>query len=257
MSIFNIRPKNMQHAKTTLPTIALVSLLILPKASYAETCKIDDARILIDIGHTDLTPGAISARGRTEFSYNLNLSKVLYQSLLSRGFKQVFLNQIAGRENLNNRVARLNAFQPDLVISIHHDSVVSYYQQSWIYNGNKNKFSDNFKGWSLLVSTQGNKSVKSLSLAKKIAEQLLSQGLPFSNHHAEPIKGENRLFVAPSLGIYKYDNLAVLKLSNAPAVLVEAGIIVNRDEEIALSSHERQSAIAGSIANGAYEYCKS
>jgi hypothetical protein len=50
-------------------------------------------------------------------------------------------------------------------------------------------------------------------------------------HHAEPIKGENRELVNPELGIYRFDDLIVLKSAAMPAALLECGVIVNRSEE--------------------------
>ena len=66
----------------------------------------------------------------------------------------------------------------------------------------------------------------------------------------------SRRIVDRSRGIYRYDNLAVLKFASAPAVLVEAGIILNRDEELALATEARQSRNAAAIAEGVSAYCR-
>jgi len=43
----------------------------------AEGCKRTSAfRVIIDVGHTEKAPGAISARGVREFVFNLNLAGV-------------------------------------------------------------------------------------------------------------------------------------------------------------------------------------
>ena len=52
-----------------------------------------------------------------------------------------------------------------------------------------------------------------------------------SLYHAEPIAGENRPLLAPPPGRASLDGLAVLKTATMPAVLVEAGVIVNPDDE--------------------------
>lgn len=63
-------------------------------------------------------------------------------------------------------------------------------------------------------------------------------------HHAEKIAGENRELLDPINGIYVFDDLVVLKNSDAPAVLLEAAVIVNPDDEKKASSSQYQNKIA-------------
>jgi len=51
-------------------------------------------------------------------------------------------------------------------------------------------------------------------------------------------------------GVHYYDNLIVLKTARTPAVLVEAGVILNRDEELRMRSEETRKRIAGAVAQG-------
>ena len=73
------------------------------------------------------------------------------------------------------------------------------------------------------------------------------QGLTPTLHHAEPIKGENRELVNPDLGIYRFDDLIVLKSATMPAALLECGVIVNRAEEAELLTEERQQKAVAAI----------
>ena len=73
------------------------------------------------------------------------------------------------------------------------------------------------------------------------------QGLTPTLHHAEPVKGENRELVDPTLGIYRFDDLIVLKSSAMPAALLECGVIVNRMEEAELLTEERQQKVVAAI----------
>jgi len=50
--------------------------------------------------------------------------------------------------------------------------------------------------------------------------------------------------------VHYYDNLIVLKTASTPAVLLEAGVIVNRDEELRVQSEEVRRRIAASVADG-------
>jgi N-acetylmuramoyl-L-alanine amidase len=56
-------------------------------------------------------------------------------------------------------------------------------------------------------------------------------------------------------GVYRYDQLVVLMRTQMPAVLLEAGSISNRDEELQMASAERQDVIIGAVTAAVKEYC--
>ena len=57
-------------------------------------------------------------------------------------------------------------------------------------------------------------------------------------------------------GIYDADNnIAVLYESRMPAMLLEAGMIVNRAEEHMLSSPTRRATVAGAVAGAVERFC--
>ncbi len=56
-------------------------------------------------------------------------------------------------------------------------------------------------------------------------------------------------------GVYRYDQLVVLRKTRMPAVLLEAGSISNRDEEVAMQSPERQEMIASGVTEAVKEFC--
>ena len=62
--------------------------------------------------------------------------------------------------------------------------------------------------------------------------------------------GVGRPWADEQNGVYYYDNLVVLKYTRLPAVLLEAGVIVNRDEERELASPTRRSLTADAVAAG-------
>lgn len=76
------------------------------------------------------------------------------------------------------------------------------------------------------------------------------KGLQPSPHHAENIQGENREWADKENGVYFYDDLIVLKTAAMPAVLLEAGVIVNKEEEQAVQTPERRNIIATAIEAG-------
>jgi N-acetylmuramoyl-L-alanine amidase len=62
--------------------------------------------------------------------------------------------------------------------------------------------------------------------------------------------------VDASAGVYRFDELVVLKETRMPAVLLEAGSIINRDEELALASPERQALISDAVVDAVAVFCR-
>ena len=75
-------------------------------------------------------------------------------------------------------------------------------------------------------------------------------GFSPSLYHADPIPGENKPFADRMNGVHYYDNLIVLKTARTPAVLLEAGVIVNRDEELKAQAEETRKRMASAVAQG-------
>ena len=76
-----------------------------------------------------------------------------------------------------------------------------------------------------------------------------ASGVPFSPHHAENVPGEGRPIVDRADGVYLHRELRVLKLASMPAVLLEAGVIVNRQEELEIASANRRLNTARAVAS--------
>jgi hypothetical protein len=84
-----------------------------------------------------------------------------------------------------------------------------------------------------------------------------ASGVPFSPHHAENVPGEGRPIVDRADGVYPHRELRVLKLASMPAVLLEAGVIVNRQEELEIASANRCLNTARAVASAFAEFCTS
>jgi hypothetical protein len=56
-------------------------------------------------------------------------------------------------------------------------------------------------------------------------------------------------------GVYSHDELIVLRKSQMPAVLLEAGSIINREEELLMSSPEHQSLISAAVIDAVESFC--
>ena len=123
-------------------------------------------------------------------------------------------------------------------------------------SGKHETFSDRFKGHSIFVS-DGNLDPKdSLLFGSMLGQQLKARGLQYTPHYTESLMGRWRhTLLDADAGVYRYDTLFVLKKTQMPAVLLEAGSIVNRDEELALASPERQQLISAAVVDAVDSFC--
>ena len=116
--------------------------------------------------------------------------------------------------------------------------------------GAESYYADEFSGFSLFVSRKNPQAEASLRCASTIGAALKEEGLHPSPHHAENIAGENREWADEGNGVYYYDELVVLRTATMPAVLLEAGVIVNRREEEVIQQPRMRSAISAAVERG-------
>src|SRR5712671_1318614 len=88
-------------------------------------CDPQKFRIVVDVGHTAESEGAISARNKAEFIFNLRLARVIEEKLRADGFAatRLLVTEGKARRSLVKRVATANNLPANLLLSIHHDSV--------------------------------------------------------------------------------------------------------------------------------------
>ncbi len=230
----------------------------LPAWGAAEkACDKSDFAVALDVGHGKKRYGALSARGVKEFDFNLRMARLIAKELQHRGVCRVFLINEAGKNvSLSSRPALAAKKGADVFLSVHHDSVQPHYLKTWEYNGKKRRYCDKFRGHSLFVSTQNPNFRESLRLARLVGEELRDQGLAPTLHHAEKIKGENRELLDKENGVHRYDALTVLRRARVPAALLECGVIVNRDEELALSDPVHMMRIAEAVGDALVRFCE-
>ena len=222
------------------------------------TCDRSAFRLILDVGHTPKAFGATSARGQHEFDFNLRLAKVIEQKLISGGFDKAMLLVTEGRSGrgLVQRVAHANKASADLFLSIHHDSVPDRFLEKWQFEGRQHTFSDRFKGHSIFVSHQNGNFAASLLFGRLLGQQLKARGLQYTPHYVEKFMGHRqRQLLDAEAGVYRYDQLIVLKDTRIPAALLEAGSIINRDEELAMQTPERQGLIAAAVVDAVDNFC--
>jgi N-acetylmuramoyl-L-alanine amidase len=223
-----------------------------------EPCNRGQFRVILDVGHTAEVPGAISARGVGEYHFNLWLAQEIKQRLLDAGFTSTALLVTSGpaKPSLIKRVALANRSPAHLFLSIHHDSVPTWFIETWEYEGKASRFSDRFKGHSIFISNENSEVKASLLFGKFLGQQLKARGLQYASHYTEPfMRTRQRELVDTDAGVYRFDQLVVLRKTRMPAVLLEAGSIINRDEELLVASPERHSLISDAVTKAVEQFC--
>jgi N-acetylmuramoyl-L-alanine amidase len=195
--------------------------------------------VAVDVGHHAAQPGVISASGRPEFEYNRDLALEVKAELERLGMQVRLIGEHGDYAVLHHRTR--DAQGADLFVSIHHDSV-----QDWLLPR-----AAEFSGFSLFVSRHNPQADKSLACAARIGKALKDRGFQPSRYHADAVLGESRPFADEANGVHYYDNLAVGRTAAMPSVLVEAGVIVNGDEERRMRDPQVRRRIAAAIAAGA------
>jgi N-acetylmuramoyl-L-alanine amidase len=212
------------------------------------------------VGHTATSPGADSARGVPEYEFNLKLADVVAQSLHEAGFDKTVRLITSGAKfpSLFERARTANKLQADLFISIHHDSVPDNLKETWQYEGKRNYFSDRFSGYAIFVSNDNVDHAGSLAFGHSLGQELQKRGLHYTPHYTLPLMGRYRHeLIDEEAGVYRYDHLRVLHSTLMPAVLLEAGSIMNRQEELELATPERRLMVAEAVTAAVENFCAS
>ena len=196
------------------------------------------AEVAVDVGHFLGKPGVISVTGIPEFEYNRTLAFKVRDLLEAAGVRVRMIGERGDFADLYERTRAARG--ADLFVSIHHDSVQEEYLP----------IADRFAGFSLFVSRLNPQVAKSLRCASAIGAEMRKAGYRRSLYHADPVLGESRPFADEANGVHYFDNLAVAKTATMPALLFEAGVLVNKAEEAMLARAETQAAMANAISQG-------
>lgn len=223
----------------------LAFLLLAPLAAAAA------GPVAIDVGHYLDKPGVISARGRPEFEFNRDLAREIEAVLAARGRATQLIGADGAMNGLPQRPRA--AAGAALFVSVHHDSMQAKLLSRWTVDGVERRYGDRFAGFSLFVSRENPGWRQALACASAVGAALIRAGFAPSLYHADPVVGENRPFADRRNGVHYFDRLAVLRTARMPALLFEAGVIVNRDEELRMADPAVRTRIAAAVADGVEE----
>jgi len=227
-------------------------------APVHSNCDRSTFRVVLDVGHTLDVPGAMSSHGVPEYAFNLQLAQDTRQALIDAGFEKTIL-LVTGKAppyGLVERAARANAMHTDLFLAIHHDSVPDNLLQTWEYEGQPYSYNDDYPGYALFVSYDNADRAGSLQFGHFLGKALQANGLQYTPHYTLPLmRHYRRELVDPDAGVYRFDELVVLRMTRMPAVLLEAGSIINRQEELELATPERRAKTSSAIVAAVEDFC--
>jgi len=221
-------------------------------------CQPSAFRVVVDVGHTVDVPGALSARGMPEYAFNLQLARQIKEMLAGAGFDKTVLliSTKAPPAGLFERANIANRLPADLFISIHHDSVPDNLMHTWQYEGQDQQYNDDYPGYALFISNDNADRAGSMLFGSFLGKALQAHGLQFTPHYTLPLMGHRRRqLLDADAGVYRYDQLVVLRYTRMPALLLEAGSIVNRQEELELARPERRTLTSEAVAAAVEEFC--
>lgn len=231
--------------------LATVAPLAAPPVLGAPRDRFDS--VVIDAGHGGTDAGARGERGLVEKDVVLDISVRLAKRLQARGLRVVLTRRDDRFVPLESRTSVANDARGDLFISIHANSARTSRPRGMETYFVSLDASDDL---SHQVAQRENEAFGSRGAAAPKLDPLSAiLGDMAVNEHVRESSGFARLAQAelaaidsvPSRGI-KQAPFVVLMGVRMPASLVEIGFLSNADDELALRSDSRRSAIAAALA---------
>lgn len=183
--------------------------------------------IAIDAGHggEDFGTASLTKPTLNEKTLNLATARMLQLFLQQMGYRTLMTRSDDTFISLNGRAELANNQSADLFVSVHYNSAPS----------------PKAEGIEIFYFRSEQNQERS-DTSKKLAERILNRVLANSN--------------AKSRGV-KHGNLAVIKKTNMPAVLIEGGFMTNDSELKNLRDASYIKGLAWGMAQGIQEYLKS
>ncbi|MCK8817129.1 N-acetylmuramoyl-L-alanine amidase family protein [Natroniella sulfidigena] len=190
----------------------ITSSIISTNHDLINQLRLTNKRVVIDPGHGGTDSGAIGVTGLKEKEVALDIATRVDDLLYQAGINTLMTRRDDSFISLAQRAEIANRFDADLFVSIHS-------------NASYNSWANGLETYAHWDASQDN-----WALAWYVQDEIL-QRTDFTDH-----------------GL-KAANFAVLRRTNLPAILVEAGFLSNpADEELLRSSQFRQQIAEGVVA---------
>ncbi len=216
--------------------------------------------IVIDAGHGGNDPGAIGRRLHVkEKSLTLQLARKIKSLLTDEGLKVIMTRDSDVFIPLPRRSEIANKSNADLFVSVHVNASRSRYMRGFECYYLSNATDDNaraleaFEDSSLKINEEAS-AQRSKPLDKTLWDMTLTENRLESAELASYIcDSVDDSLIIGSRGV-KTARFYVLKHTNIPSVLVEAGYLSNRYEEIKLKDDSFLDKMAKAVAQGILKY---
>jgi N-acetylmuramoyl-L-alanine amidase len=208
--------------------------------------------VVIDAGHGGTDPGAISVSGEArEKELTLALAREVRDVLIERGRLRVAMTRDADRYlTLDDRAAVARRLGASLFVSLHMDSApnplargASIYSLSDVASDADAARFAAAENRNAATAEPSQGSARAL-LADLAVRDQMSASADFAARLARKSTGRFELRPEP----HRFAGFHVLRQSETPAVLFEAGYISNADDELLLRSPEYRRKIALALA---------
>lgn len=207
--------------------------------------------VVIDPGHGGHDPGATSVSGQvSEKDLALALARELRDQLVKRGRVRVAMTRDDDRYlTLDERAAVARRLDAAMFVSLHMDSAPNplargatvYSLSDVASDAEAARFADSENGGASSDSTGSSVEAMLSDLAMRTQ---MSASADFAARLVNKASGRIELRPNP----HRFAAFHVLRRSDAPAILFEAGYISNADDEVLLRSPEQRSKIALALA---------
>jgi len=199
-------------------TSLVLSLRHPPKGEGGQNTPLKGIKILLDPGHGGKELGSRGATGYPEKDINLLISKLVRSHLVAKG-ATVYMTREEDKDlPLGDRANMIDKLAPDFALSIHYNAL-----------------------------PDGGDAINTRGIAAFwYNAQAHSLALFMHNYLVKKL-------ARPSYGVY-WNNLALVRPTTAPSVLLELGFMINPTEFEWITNPEEQQKLARAISDGITEW---
>jgi N-acetylmuramoyl-L-alanine amidase len=218
--------------------------------------------VVLDTGHGGKDAGAIGrAYGTKEKDVALALSKKIKAILESNGMRVIMTRSDDTFVSLEDRTVRANKSGADLFISVHINASKSRYMRGFECYYLSNATDDNARALEAFEDSSlklggGADAMRSSQLDKTLWDMSLTENRMESGELAGYICSSVGEGLAIKNRGVRTARFYVLKHTMIPSVLVEAGYLSNRQEELELKDPAVLDRLAEAVARGILRYRK-